>query len=91
MMAMQVARWNMAIEFTEDDTHTHATAVATLTDATEVRGRGDAFRHPDDSSQPMVGEEIAAARALFNLAGQLLQRASGQIESVTHQTAHLSR
>jgi hypothetical protein len=37
-----------------------------------------------------IGEEIAAARALSDLAHQLLSDAAGQIEGITHQRAHLS-
>ena len=34
--------------------------------------RGDAYRHPRDASQPMVGEQIAAARGLIALGTALL-------------------
>lgn len=52
---------------------------------------GDAYRNPRDDSQPMVGEEIAAARALFALATQLLEEASARIAQSTHQPVHLYR
>lgn len=37
-----------------------------------------------------IEEQIAAARALSDLAHQLLSAAAGQIEGITHQHAHLS-
>jgi hypothetical protein len=39
----------------------------------------------------LIGEEIAAARALIDLGTQLLQAAAAQIEQVTKQPAHLVR
>jgi hypothetical protein len=88
---MQEAGWQIQIEFDEDDTHTHATATATVRGDRVMTGRGDAYRNPKDPKQPVVGEEIAAARALIELTSQLLQAAAEQIEQVTHQPAHLSR
>lgn len=88
---MQEAGWQIEIEFDEDDTHTHATATARVRADRALTGRGDAYRNPKDPRQPIVGEEIAAARALIELTSQLLQTAADQIEQVTHQPAHLSR
>ena len=44
-----------------------------------MTARGDAYRNPIDSNQPLVGEEIAAARALIDLGSQLLQAAAAQM------------
>jgi hypothetical protein len=52
---------------------------------------GDAYRNPRDSSQPMIGEEIAAARGLIALGTELLQSASSRIEQTTHRPVHLYR
>jgi hypothetical protein len=91
VIAMQAMHWKVDIEFDEDDTHTHATATAQVRDGGAMAGRGDAYRNPRDSNQPLVGEEIAAARALIDLGTQLLQTAAAQIEQVTHEPAHLVR
>jgi hypothetical protein len=88
---MQSPGWHVIIDFDEDDTHTHATATARVRDDRAMAGRGDAYRNPRDSNQPLVGEEIAAARALFDLGSQLLQTAAAQIEHVTGHPAHLPR
>jgi hypothetical protein len=84
-------KWRVEIDFDEDETHTHATVRAQRGDGETVTTLGDAFRNPKDNSQPMIGEEIAAARGLFALGAQLLQDASSRIEQVTHQPVHLYR
>jgi Domain of unknown function (DUF1876) len=81
--------WHIEIDFDEDETHTHATVRAERGGGETVTTLGDAYRNPKDSSQPMIGEEIAAARALFALGAELLQRASSRIEQTTHQPVHL--
>jgi Domain of unknown function (DUF1876) len=81
--------WHVEIEFSEDDVHTHASAHAKLRDENTITTTGDAYRNPKDDSQPMVGEEIAAARALIALGTELLHEASTRIEQATHQPVHL--
>jgi hypothetical protein len=82
--------WHIDIQFDEDDTHTHATVRARLGDDVELMAIGDAFRNPRDISQPMIGEEIAAARALIALGSDLLHRAGARIEAVTRHPVHLT-
>jgi hypothetical protein len=84
-------KWHVEIDFDEDETHTHATVRAQCGDGETLTALGDAYRNPKDSSQPMIGEEIAAARGLFALGAELLQEASSRIEQVTHQPVHLYR
>jgi len=81
--------WHVDIEFDEDETHTHATVRAKRGDGETLTTLGDAYRNPRDSSQPMIGEEIAAARALIAMGTELLQSASSRIEQVTHHPVHL--
>jgi hypothetical protein len=81
--------WPVEIKFVEDETHTHATARVQLRDDETISSTGDAYRNPKDARQPMIGEEIAAARALISLGSALLQAASMRIEQVTHQPVHL--
>lgn len=52
---------------------------------------GDAYRNPKDPSAPMIGEEIAAARALIALGTDLLVAASANIERSTKRPVHLYR
>jgi hypothetical protein len=87
---MQHGTWHVDIDFDEDETHTRATVRAELRDAAVMTARGDAFRNPNDSNQPVIGEEIAAARALIALGTQLLQEAASRIEQETHRPAHVA-
>ena len=51
------------------------------TDAgTELRHEGVARRNPHDRDIPEIGDELAAARALSDLAHHLLDVAGGDIE-----------
>ena len=84
-------KWRSEIDFDEDETHTHATVRAQRADGETVTTLGDAYRNPKDNSQPMIGEEIAAARGLIALGTELLQSAASRIEQVTHQPIHLYR
>ena len=83
--------WTVEIDFDEDDTHTRATARATIRGNETVITHGDAYRNPRDESRPLIGEEVAAARALIVLGTELLQSAASQIEQVTHHPGHLAR
>ncbi len=71
--------WHIEMEFREDGPRTAAAALLRLGDGTEVRAHGHSSRHPSDPGQLRVGEEIAAARALNDLASQLLTKAHGEI------------
>jgi hypothetical protein len=81
---MTTKTWNIAVTIDEDGDDTHVDAVLSLEGKTEVRGRGMSRRNPRDDSEPRIGEELAAARALSDLAHQLLGLAASDIESRTH-------
>jgi hypothetical protein len=80
--------WHVELEFMEDDEHTKAAALVRLPDGSEVRAHGRASRHRSDSNQPRVGEEIAAARALNELAMELLTKAHVEIDEASGRTSH---
>ncbi|HSK90621.1 MAG TPA: DUF1876 domain-containing protein [Euzebyales bacterium] len=87
---MPVAKhWTVDIYLSEEDgdehTVTRAEARLHTQDATDLRGHGHARKHPDDADVPEIGDELAAARALSDLAHQLLHAAAEDIEAVTHQ------
>ncbi|MFI5619651.1 DUF1876 domain-containing protein [Streptomyces sp. NPDC051567] len=73
--------WHVELEFTEEGHRTSAAALLRLGDGSEIRAHGYAMRHPTDSDQLRVGEEIAGARALMDLASQLLQKAHTEIDA----------
>ncbi len=83
--------WSVEIVIDEhaDERLTHAEARLRTNDATRLVGKGAAHRHPDDAEVAEIGDELAVARALSNLAHQLLDAAAGDIEQVTHQRTYL--
>jgi hypothetical protein len=86
---MDTTTWIAEITFDEDDERTRARVTLT-TGPSDVHGRGHARRSPGDPDVPVVGEEIAAARALVDLAHGLLDRAAERIETWEGHEVHLS-
>ncbi|MCP3822120.1 DUF1876 domain-containing protein [Streptomyces sp. A3M-1-3] len=80
--------WHIEMEFREEGDKTKAAAMVRLGDGTEFRAHGNASRHPSDPEQLRVGEEIAGARALMDLASQLLQKAHAEIDEATSRPSH---
>ncbi|MEU8588350.1 DUF1876 domain-containing protein [Streptomyces sp. NPDC048664] len=80
--------WHVELEFEEDEERTRAAALVRLPDGNEVRSHGYASRHHSDSNQPGVGEEIAGARALNDLAMQLLSKAHDEIDGASGRISH---
>jgi hypothetical protein len=71
--------WHVSVAFTEEDDRTRADAILELR-SQRFHGYGQARRSPGDPSVPVVGEELAAARALSDLSHQLLHAAAERIE-----------
>ena len=69
----------IAIEETPDG-HTEAKALLDAAQDRHFGGWGRARRNPADPEMPWVGEELAAARALSDLAHNLLDAAARTIE-----------
>ena len=63
------------LTFTEDDEHTEARAHLSLRGVV-FQGFGRARRNPTDPNLPVVGEELAAARALADLSHKLVEAAA---------------
>ena len=83
-----VDSWLVEITIHEQDRETHAEARLTR-GADGLTGQGTARRNPDDREATQIGEEIAVARALSDLAHKLLDAAAGNIEAITHKAARL--
>ena len=81
--------WSVSLSIDEVDGQTHAEARLALPDGKELAARGGARRNPADREMTLVGEQIAAARALSDLAGKLLHAAAASIEGMTHERTHL--
>ena len=73
--------WRLEINFTEDDRATRADVILDV-GGHHHHGWGRAKRDPFDDDVPVIGEEVAAARALIRLAHQLLGAAEDEIEEI---------
>lgn len=82
-------RWSVALTVQEHEGQTRAEARLDLGDGAHVLGHGTARRNPSDPNVLEIGEKIAVARALSDVAHMLLGNAAAQLEDVTHQEAHL--
>jgi hypothetical protein len=80
--------WAVTIVFTEDEDRTRADVVLDVA-GRHYHGWGRARRAPTDPDIPRIGEEIAAARALSQLAHELLEAAAEEIESFEHRPVQL--
>lgn len=68
------------VAITEDADHCDAVARVRVRDR-DFSGWGRARRHPADPQMPLVGEELAVARALSDLSHQLVGAAADSLES----------
>ena len=84
--------WTVEVTISEDELRrqTHAAAVLHTDSRTPLRGEGTARRRPADTDVPEIGDELATARALADLAYKLLDVTAGDIEQFTHHPAHLT-
>jgi Domain of unknown function (DUF1876) len=76
-MADQI--WRVNVTFTEESDRTRADAILELA-SQRYHGFGQAKRAPEDPDVPVVGQDLAAARALSDLSHQLLEAAASRIE-----------
>lgn len=89
---IQTRTWTVEITINEhdDERRTYAVALLRTGDDTHLRGEGQARRRPQDVEIPQIGDELAAARALSDLAHRLLDAAAGDIEQITHRAPQLA-
>jgi uncharacterized protein DUF1876 len=73
-------RWTVTIDIDEHDGRTRAHARLHTQDSDQLVGIGAARLNPADRDVPEIGDELAAARALSDLAHHLLEVASADVE-----------
>jgi hypothetical protein len=73
-------RWKLTIESHEDDDFCEMVVHLDAVDRS-LSGVGRSRRNPADPSVPQIGEELAAARALHDLADHLTDDARVMIEA----------
>ena len=74
--------WTVRIDIGEHDGTTHAVAHLDTGAATDLTGSGNAYLSPQDTDVPEIGDELAASRALSDLAHILLTTAANDIAGV---------
>lgn len=75
------------LAFDEDADHTEAHASLMIRGVT-FTGFGRARRNPSDTNRPIVGEELAATRALSDLAHKLLDAAAEMVSDAEGAPVH---
>ena len=83
MHAPTATTWWVEVFLGETDGHSHATAHLHTHDRTTLTATGSARLHPGERDVPEIGYELAAARALANLAHELVAGAADDIAGVT--------
>jgi hypothetical protein len=83
--------WKVDIFIGEHEQRTQAEARLVVDDRVTVSGRGTARLNPADRDVPEIGDELAAARALSDLAHRLLDLAAEDIDDATHAPGLLPR
>jgi hypothetical protein len=86
---MEEKNWPVNIVIDEYEGRTRAEARLQIGGGIELRGLGQARLNPTDSDVPQIGDELATARALADLAHQLIEATAADIEKTTHQPSHL--
>lgn len=69
----------LSIHLVEDESETVATAILDLR-GEHFEAKGKARRNPVDPQKPVIGEELAIARALRRLEDQITEAAEDKIE-----------
>jgi uncharacterized protein DUF1876 len=82
-------RWSVELSIGEHEGETRADARLVMDNDPHLLGHGTARRNPSDPNVMEIGEKIAVARALSDLAHMLLGSAAAQIEDITHERAQL--
>ncbi|MDX3314285.1 DUF1876 domain-containing protein [Streptomyces sp. NPDC054884] len=80
--------WTVRLHLFEDDEGTTKAHLILDTGTTALTGHGTAHCHPTDSNVPEIGDELAAGRAMNDLAGQLLKTAERDIEGMGEPQPH---
>ena len=83
--------WDVRITVIESGGSTTAEATVMNGPPEALRGVGHARKSPGDPEVPLIGDEIAAGRALRRLADRLLAVAESDVSAAVGHRAHLHR
>ncbi|MET8942771.1 DUF1876 domain-containing protein [Streptomyces sp. NPDC004542] len=76
------AEWKVRLHLFEDDDGTTKAHLVLDTGTTALTAGGTAHRHPADPDVPEIGDELAAGRAMIDLAHQLLETAERDVQGI---------
>lgn len=79
MKELEPHRWKLSLQLREDQDHCEVVAHLDLDDRS-LAGQGRSRRNPSDPMVPKIGEELATARALHDLAQHLAEDAWRMVE-----------
>ncbi|MEU3570650.1 dsRBD fold-containing protein [Kitasatospora sp. NPDC036755] len=82
-------QWDVELSFEEDGVHTACEARLTGARAPGLSARGESTKSADDRPLARIGEEVAASRALEELAHKLRTQATGEIDDEGHRPGYL--
>lgn len=82
-------QWNVEIYISEQDNETRAEARLHTGDRMRATAVGTARRNPHDADVPEIGDELATARALAELAHRLLEVTAADLQERSNQPVHL--
>ncbi|MGW4798637.1 DUF1876 domain-containing protein [Nonomuraea sp. NPDC004297] len=83
---MKAKEWTVRVTLTESGSDTSAEATLTSMNGERVTGTGHARRNPADPEAPRIGDELAASRALADLARRLAVIANHDISESSADT-----
>jgi len=81
--------FTVSLEVIEEGSTTNATARLSI-DGDQLAATGKARRNPDDPDLPLIGDELAMARALLMLARELGHKADEGIAAYEGHEVHVS-
>ncbi|MFF9391322.1 DUF1876 domain-containing protein [Streptomyces griseoluteus] len=75
-------QWSVRLHLFEDDDGTTKAHITLDTGTTALTGHGTAHCNPVDTNVPEIGDELAAGRAMHELAHQLLNAADRDVQGM---------
>jgi hypothetical protein len=81
---VHIKKWHVDLFIYEADDSTSVRAVLHADSSVQKEAYGRSIRTPRDLAVPEVGDEVAAAAALYNLADVLRQTAAEDISEIEH-------
>ncbi|MFE9454424.1 DUF1876 domain-containing protein [Streptomyces sp. NPDC006739] len=75
-------QWSVRLHLFEEDDGTTKAQITLDTGTTALTGHGTAHCNPADTNVPEIGDELAAGRAVHDLAHQLLNAAERDVQGM---------